>query len=418
MKVTLFNTFNRDGGAARSAYRLFLGLKKYKLDCDFVSQFNKFNDYNIITNNTKLEKFFSYLNPYIDILPRLIYFKSDKSLPFSSAYISNKKLFKKQINNTNILHLHWVTHGFLSIEILKKLTMPIIWTLHDSWVFTGGCHLPDNCKKFENKCGKCPQLKSNFDFDLSRLNVLRKLKSWESVDLNIVCPSNWLANKAKKSYILKTKNIQVIPNGIDTNIFKPHDKTQARAFLNLPKNKNIILFGAMGALTDKNKGFDLLLKAIEKLPKKINKRTNLFVIFGANAKLNLENVKFKPFVFDTLSDDTTLSLLYSSADVMVVPSRQENFPNTVLESMSCGTPAVSFKVGGISDLIDHNHNGYMAKKFNINDLSYGIVQSLKKQKIFGNNARNKVVKEFAIELITKKYIQLYEKALKNNNDNF
>ena len=120
----------------------------------------------------------------------------------------------------------------------------------------------------------------------------------------------------------------------------------------------------MGALTDKNKGFDLLLKAIEKLPNKINKRTNLFVIFGANAKLNLENVKFKPFVFDTLSDDTTLSLLYSSADVMVV-LETENFPNTVLESMSCGTPAVSFKVGGISDLIDYNHNGYMAKKFNI-----------------------------------------------------
>ena len=108
--------------------------------------------------------------------------------------------------------------------------------------------------------------------------------------------------------------------------------------------------------------------------------------------------------------------MYSSADVMVVPSRQENFPNTVLESMSCGTPAVSFKVGGISDLIDTIIMG-MAKKFNINDLSYGIVQSLK-QKIFGNNARKKVVKEFAIELITKKYIQLYEKALKNNNDNF
>ena len=277
MKVTLFNTFNRDGGAARSAYRLFLGLKKYKLDCDFVSQFNKFNDYNIITNNTKLEKFFSYLNPYIDILPRLIYFKSDKSLPFSSAYISNKKLFKKQINNTNILHLHWVTHGFLSIEILKKLKMPIIWTLHDSWVFTGSCHLLDNCKKFENKVGNVLNL--NLILILTYLvKCTRKLKSWESVDLNIVCPSNWLANKAKKSYILKTKNIQVIPNGIDTNIFKPHEKTQARAFLNLPKNKNIILFGAMGALTDKNKGFDLLLKAIEKLPNKKTKE-QIYLLF-------------------------------------------------------------------------------------------------------------------------------------------
>ena len=241
----------------------------------------------------------------------------------------------------------------------------------------------------------------------------RKKGAWSGLDITIITPSKWLAECAKKSSLFKDRCIEVIHNGLDLNLFKPIDKTTAREIWDLPINKKLILFGAMSATSDHNKGFDLLYKSLKQLAGKWSGKTEL-IVFGASEPENLPDFGLPVHYLGHLHDDVSLSLLYSGADVMVVPSRQDNLPNTVVESLACGTPVLAFDIGGMPDIVDHKLNGYLAKPFDTSDLAAGINWVLSddaRHKEICLKAREKAMACFDIEKVARQYAELYMEVL-------
>ena len=289
----------------------------------------------------------------------------------------------------------------------KYISKPIIWTIHDSWAFTGGCYLPQSCKGYETGCQVCP-LFNNYFAMYPSVVVKEKLRYWKDKSLTIVAPSNWLADCARNSLIFKEIPIHVIHNGIDVEIFKPIEKAYSKNSLGIPENNTTILFGAKNALRDKNKGFLLLMKALNKL-----KIDFTLLVFGAEAEeLNI-SASFEVRFFGTIKNDEELNNLYNAADVTIVPSFSENLSFTIMESLACGTPVVAFNIGGNSDMIDHKKNGYLALPYEVEELANGIQWCIENNynNALGVAGRKKVEEKFTIEKIADEYIELYKKVI-------
>jgi glycosyltransferase involved in cell wall biosynthesis len=302
----------------------------------------------------------------------------------------------------------------MKIETLKSFHRPIIWTLHDMWPFTGGCHYDEECGKFRQLCGNCPFLHSGRDRDLSRRVFLRKLNSWKDVPIVVVATSHWLANMARASSLFKNQRIEVIPNGLDTEKYKPVDKQVARSVYNLPQDKHLILFSAFSATSDKRKGNQFLVPALEKLSKEGWADQAELVIVGASRPENPPDLGMKVHYMGYLQDEASQVLLYSAADVVVAPSMQENLSNAVMESLACGTPVVAFGIGGMPDMIDHQKNGYLAKPFEFSDLANGIMWVLEdknRQEALSSCARETVIERYTLKSVANRYAALYHDVL-------
>lgn len=401
MKILIVSSHDISGGAARAAYRLHTTLLKYKIQSIMLVQ-KKFS-----TNSTVIEIKDKNNNSFYDSFILNNYPNRTKTY-FSSSIINNNDLINYiNTSNTDIVHLHWVTNGFLSVEDLAKISKPIIWTLHDMWAFTGGCHYTEECERYKSICEECLVLNSNEKNDLSSINFKLKQKVYKRLSsLNINGVSKWISNCAQQSSLFKDKPIYNLPNVLDTNIFKPYNKNNIRKELNLPLDKKIIIFGAMKATSDPRKGYKYLDKALNTL----DRNNYTFLVFGNTEKIQKNNIIF----LGNINDEITLSKIYSCADVMIVPSIQENLSNTIIESLSCKTPVVAFDIGGNSDIIDHKENGYLAKAFNTQDLANGIEWILQHPNYdeLCKNARKKVLNDFSEEIVIPKYIKLYEKILK------
>lgn len=418
MKISILGTFDNGGGAARSAYRLHCGLLKLGVKSIFFTQNKRTEDSSVEWRSSSLHKLINLFRSRIDSLPLTFYRKRNRNSLFSVAFLFVSNWVKKNIFTADLLHLHWVQAGFISIESLRNVKAPVVWTMHDSWLFTGGCHLPEGCLKYLGKCGSCPQLQSSMNFDLSWMTLERKKYFWSNLNLTLVAPSNWLASCARQSSLFKNHRVEVIPNGIDTSIYKPLDKMNSREILGLDRFSKIILFGAVNATTDLNKGVQFIGPAIEELLKIKNMSSVKLVVFGASGPNDRTPFSFDSHYVGRFSDDITLALLYSAADVMLVPSMQENLPNTVMEAMSCGTPVVAFNVGGISDLIDHKVNGYLAKTFDVGDLTNGLLWTLEdclRRDEMSLQCRKKIVDNFDLAIVANRYRDLYEELIKKSH---
>ena len=279
------------------------------------------------------------------------------------------------------------------------------------WAFTGGCHYDEECGKYKTACGACPVLGSDKLNNLSAKTWQRKRASFlKHPNLTIIGLSQWLANEAKASSLFSQTPVVNLPNPIDTALFAPFDKQQARDLFNLPQNKKLVLFGAMGATSDPRKGFRELAQALEQLD---SDKTEL-VVFGSSQPQTPQGFNQKAHYLGHLHDDVSLRVLYSAADAMVVPSLQENLSNAIMESLACGTPVVGFDIGGNSDLIEHQQTGYLAQPYSVTDLAAGIDWVLNTpdyHELF-QNARNKVLREFDSKVVAEKYIELYEQVVR------
>jgi glycosyltransferase involved in cell wall biosynthesis len=411
MKIIIMNTSDVEGGAARCAYRLHKGLKNIQEESTYLVQKKFSTDEDIVTSKIKLTKILAEIRSNLDILP-LRYYKHRTNDYFSTGLISNFNSSLINSRNPDIVNLHWVTDGFLPIPALRKFKAPIVWTLHDSWPFTGGCHLPGNCKRYEQSCGKCPILGSTYEHDLSSYIFKRKYNAWEDLKLTIVTDSNWLADCVRKSTIFKNRRVEPINPGLDLVKYKPIDKLLAKSLLSLPTDKKLVLFGAMHSTSDLNKGFQFLKPAITLLSETPIGSGAELVVFGASEPLNPPVMGMKAHYIGRLHDDISLSILYSAADVMVVPSIRESFGQTASEAMACGTPVVAFACTGLLDIIDHKQNGYLAVPYETDDLSKGIewVLSLDKSsyKVLSEKAHLKAERSFSIELMVEKYLHLFK----------
>ncbi len=397
------------GGAGKAAYRLHNSLVNNGINSKMIVALKKTNDISVIGPTSKIQKVKALVYPYID---RFFLKKYNNKSLFSTNWVPLSGIVN-EINriNPDIVHLHWINNGLVSISDLKKINAPIVWSLHDMWAFTGGCHYSDKCVRFKDSCGKCPILDSNELNDLSFKIFKEKQKLFSlKKDITIVSLSKWLFELSKNSQLLKFNNHINLPNPIDTNIFKPHEKKYSRSVWNLSENKKYILFGAMGATSDPRKGFKELKEALSKLK---NPENIELLVFGSAKPHKPSDLGLVTHYLGSLSDDISLVTLYNSADLMVVPSLQENLSNAIMESLACGTPVVGFNIGGNSDLIDHKKNGYLAYPQDSNDLLKGIewVLNNKEYDQLSLNSRSKVLVEFDSKIVSKNYIDLYKDIL-------
>lgn len=413
VSVLILSASDNSGGAARATYRLHTSLSKLNIHSKMLVQDKVTNDNSVIGPSKHFSQNLARMRVAFDMLPLKLYQQSEKQF-FSIEWLpENISQVVKKVN-PDIINLHWVCSGFLRIETLKKFGKPIVWTLQDMWPITGGCHYNEGCQKFQANCGSCPQIESNKDLDLSRWIHTRKQKNWEDLDLTVVAPSRWMADCSKSSSLFRDRRTEVIPFGLDTEIFKPIDKKVARDLLKLPSAAKIILFGAISPTSDKRKGYHLLEAALEKLQFSSNNEETVLAIFGASKAPSVLN--YKVFALGILKDDLTLALAYSAADVMVVPSLQESFGQTASESLSCGTPVVSFDATGLKDIVDHKNNGYLAKPYEEEDLAEGIrwvLNHLESSKI-RHNAREKALTSFSENIQAESYLTLFDELISTN----
>lgn len=409
MKILHVNNSDRKGGAARAAYRIHeaLNLHGENVTSEMLVLKKESDDRDIYSVS---ESIFHKGRPFLE---RLLLWRyrnmkygsfSVSGIPFSGVANKIKEL------NPDLVHLHWVNGGLIRIEDLLKIDKPIVWSLHDMWAFTGGCHISKGCEKYTTQCEKCPDLRSNKKKDLSFKTFRRKEKVYSDLNVTVIGLSKWLTRCAQKSILFDDKKVINLPNTIDSNKFEPVDKKFARDVLKLPAEKKLILFGAMNAKSDPNKGYKYLREAISQID-----RTNTEVVtFGGGDLESINYSKFNDHSLGRLQDDTSLKLIYSAADVVVVPSLQENLSNVIMESLSCGTPVVGFDIGGNGDMIEHKKNGYLAKPYITSDLAAGIewVLSSSDYKSLCNNSRLKVCREFDYNIVAEKYVEQYKEILK------
>ncbi|MEA5573951.1 glycosyltransferase family 4 protein [Calothrix sp. UHCC 0171] len=413
MKIIHISTYDTAGGAARAAYRLHQGLQHINIDSQMLVQAKFSDDRTVISPQTNLEKTLANIGYILDSIP-LRFYKHRQKTEFSTQWAPEQILPRINQLNPDIINLHWINKSHLQIETIAKLNKPLVWTLHDMWAFTGGCHYTQNCNKYIDSCGACPLLGSNKNLDLSRNIWQRKHKAWKNINLTVVCLSKWMAKSASSSSLFKDKQIKIIPNGIDTQQYKPIDRHLIRELLNLPQDKKLILFGAINATSAPRKGFHFLQEALHSLCKSGWQDKIELVVMGASQPDNHTDFGFKANYLGKLSDDISLAQIYAAVDVFVAPSIQDNLPNTVMEAMSCGTPCVAFNIGGMPDMIEHEKNGYLAQPFEVEDLAQGIawvLENKERHQKMCDRAREKVKQEFTLEIQASRYLSLFKEIL-------
>ena len=419
MNILHLNTWDIEGGASRGAYWMHQSLLKAGVNSMMLVGNKSSDDYRVtgsqyITFSHKLRR---DIGEYIDEWP-LKKYKNKKKEIFSPAWYGQNILSQIQSMNPDIVNIHWIGKAFLNPETISKIKKPIVWTFRDMWGFTGGCHYTEDCTRYELNCGLCPHLQSGQENDLSRKLWQRKQKYLTPLNMTIVAVSDWLADCARQSSLFKNHRIETIYNAINTLNFKPRNKQWARELLNLPDDKKIILFGAMRATSDRRKGFQYLVPAIQKFAASDLASNTELIVFGASEPRNPPKLGMKTTYLGKIKDDLTLALVYAAADVMIVPSLQDACPKTPIESLACGTPVVCFDSSGLKEIVDHQKNGYRAKCFSIDDLAEGITWVLQDEQrsiSLSQCAREQVEQKFTMDVLARAYIKLYQEILQNSD---
>ncbi|MBW4442987.1 MAG: glycosyltransferase family 4 protein [Plectolyngbya sp. WJT66-NPBG17] len=413
MKILLASSRDIDGGAARAAYRLHQGLQQIGASSQMLVQAKTSGDRSILAPRTQIEQGIAKARLTFDALP-LKRYRNRQSAIFSVQWLPETIAAQIARLNPDVVNLHWINDAFIQVESIAKLKRPIVWSMHDMWAFTGGCHYTDECDRYTQSCGSCPQLQSQNIRDLSHSIWQRKSKAWKSADLTIVALSQWLADCARSSSLFRDSRIEVIPNGLDTTRYRPINQAFAREALGLPQDKHLALFGAMAATSDRRKGFHLLQPALQSLAQSKWNDSLELVVFGADRPQHPPEFGMKVHYLGTFQDDLSLSLLYSAADVFILPSTQENLANTVMEAMACGTPCVTFEIGGMPDLIEHQKTGYLAQPYWVDDLAQGIawtIEDVDRHRRLSARCREKVEQEFTQSRQAHRYRSLFEDVL-------
>lgn len=411
MKIIHLNYSDASGGAARATYRIHRSLIKKGITSEMWVNKKSTEDWTVKEPKNKIT---IALN---EIRPRLVRYSSKIIFNTNDRVIHPSTLpsaWVRNINNSDadIIHLHWIQNEMLSIKDLSKIKKPIVWTLHDMWPFCGAEHFTTDKRWSEGyNANNRPDYESGFD--LNRWTWQRKKKYWKK-SLQIITPSEWLEQCVGKSILMKNWPVTVVPNPIDTDSWKPLDKKLSRDYLNLPQKSQILLFGsAVGSSLDPRKGFDLIRKSLDFLLKnKQNKKIEL-VIFGQSKPDTPIDFGLPVHYMGNLQDEISLQFVYSSSDVMLIPSRQDNLPNTAVEAHACGVPVVAFDIGGLSDIVKHQQTGYLAKAFDVADFARGInwiLENNKKLKL-AENARKYSLLKFSESKIVEKYMNIYNKFL-------
>lgn len=397
MNILILNTNNKAGGATKACYRLHMSYLKAGMQSKLLIK---------DTPPPKIKEAFNFLDFQYKLhreetstLTKKLRYKMqyssgnhkdaryEKELQYQERILSQRPpslevfTFSNSIYDitahplyewADVIHLHWVAAHFVDYSFFEKTKKPIIWTLHDTNPFTGGCHYSGDCRKFETDCHDCPQLQGTIDSDYSHTELKKKLQGFSAVNkrkIAIVSPSVWLKEESQKSKALGRFSHHVVPYGIDSNIYKLRDRKACKQVLGLPEGKKVILFVAY-IVDNIRKGYTLLLNALEN----INKDEYVVCTVGAVTENTAAFKDIEVHQLGFIEDELLLSMAYNAADMFVIPSLADNLPNTVLESLMCGTPVIAFPVGGIPDMVQHGENGLLCQTVTAVSLADSIMQ--------------------------------------------
>lgn len=407
------------GGAAIAAVRLHKGMLSSGIQSKFLTYAKTRNDFpeHYIINEITCSRFSSMAR--IKQFVKRVFRKLGVIPDYEKKHLANRppdfELFTfpfpdfdlsmhPLVQEADVIHLHWVARGFLDYTLFFKNTQfKVVWTFHDMNPFTGGCHHADECCGFQGNCYPCPQLKNTIDESIAQKVLSIKIKAIQSFPVNNlipVTPSHWLRELALNSVVFKNLKIQQIPNGIDSQVFKTIFKTDARAALQLPQHAKIILFTSLD-IENPRKGMKQLVQALNNM----ERIKDVVICTMGHARSNdFPNAISLGYIFD----EHQLALAYSAADVFVLPSIAENFPNSICESLFCGTPVVAYRTGGIPEQVNKN-NGLLVTTGAVKELSSAIGDILQHpEKYNAGLIRQEAINKYALEIVVSQYKLLYK----------
>jgi glycosyltransferase involved in cell wall biosynthesis len=404
MQVLHINQSDISGGAAIAGYRLHQGLLNQGIASSLLVGTRKTDDPQVapIPRRYRLES----------QLYRFTYRLGLHTLNSVGSFDIPKHPFFKDADILNFHNLHTTYFSYLAIAKLTQ-SKPAVFTLHDMWSFTGHCSYSYDCSRWQTGCGQCPYPETYPAISRDSTRWEWKLKDWvySRSNLTIVTPSHWLTQQAKNS-MLSRFDILHIPHGIDTIAYQPIDPELCRKLLGIPAQKKVLMFAADN-LRDERKGGDLLLKALVALPATLKENCVLLTLGQRASKID-SGVDIPAIHLGYVSSDRLKSVAYSAADLFLFPTRADIFGLVLQESMACGTPMVSFKIGGVSDLVRPGVTGYLAQPEDVDDFCSGIVQLLEDDDMrenMGKNCRAITLKEYSLDLQAKRYKELYQSLL-------
>jgi len=419
MRILIVNTSERTGGAAVAANRLTEALNNNGVKAKMLVRDKQTDDITTSSLPASWRLRWNFLWERFIIWQHNGFSRKDLfAVDLANAGTDITRL--PEFREADIIHLHWVNQGMLSLNGIKKILAsgkPVVWTMHDMWPCTGICHHARECNGFHNECGQCWLLRFPKDKDLSHKVFIKKQQAYSVARIHFVTCSHWLEDLARKSNLLHDHDVRTIHNALDTSLFKPDDILSAREQLGLPTDKKLILFGAVKS-TDKRKGIDYFIEACRLLVQRYQmlKEEVGIVVFGNHADELQTLLPFPVYSLGYIHSECEMANVYNAVDMYVTPSLEENLPNTIAEAQACGKPCVGFRIGGIPEMIDHKENGYVAEYRDAEDFAFGIHWILKEADTAALHeaAYKKAVASYSQSQVAKQYIQLYEEILKEN----
>ena len=414
MRVLIVNTSERTGGAAVAASRLMEALNNNGVKAKMLVRDKETDRLTVAAvpgqKGMQLrflwERFVVWLGLHLN---RKHVFEVD--IANCGADITQLQEF----HEADIIHLHWVNQGMLSLKGIRKILdsgKPVVWTMHDIWPAPAVCHLTLDCRRVEQQCCHCRLLPGGgSDNDLSAQLRREKQEMLAGRQMTFVACSQWLAGEARKSGLLQGQRVESIPNPIDTHIYMPTDQQQARQRVGLPAEGRIILFASQ-RVTNLNKGMNYLVEACQLIAEQHPEQKDhiTVAVLGGHAEEIVGQLPFRTCPLGYVNDEQRIVEVYNATDVFVLPSLSENLPNTIMEAMACGVPSVGFRVGGIPEEIDHQQNGYVAEYRNSEDLARGIWWTLFEadHDAVRKACLQKVAHNYSQQSVANHYLEVYE----------
>lgn len=404
MRIVHLSQTDAVAGAGRAAYRIHRALLESGFDSKMIVSDKRTNDASVgLAYPGFIGGVAARACAYLDVKYGRLLAKETASLFSPARFGYFRPSRDSRVRNADVVCLYWVNGGFVRPEDLSALYQPLVWRLSDIWPFSGGCHYSGSCERFVEECGCCPQLANRGAEDYSRRLWKRKALTWKDLDLTIVAPSQWIADLAARSSLFRNRRIEIIATGVDTTVFHPIDRMAVRAALGLPTWRRIIACGAPAVATDPRKGWTEFAAALQLAVQRGHGHDWHIAIFGSDAVRALPVPMTK---FGRIDDDRKLAQLYAAADVVVVPSKEDNLPQVALEALSCGTPVLAYRVGGLSDAIVHKVNGWLAPAGDVAGLIEGLIWLLSAGEAPRQAARRCVEERFSQTIQIGRYISL------------
>lgn len=416
MRVLIVNTSEKTGGAAVAANRLMEALKNNGVKAKMLVRDKETEQITVAKLPGSWRQQLHFLWERLVIFFHLKFSREhlfEIDIANAGADITRLREFKE----ADVIHLSWINQGMLSLKSIRKIInsgKPIVWTMHDAWVATGICHYTRGCNRFVSRCADCRLLPNGGSSDdLAAKTWQKKKKLFADSGIHFVACSHWLEGEAKRSSLLTGQSITSIPNPIDTHVYRPMPKQEALKSAGLPEGKKIILFVSQ-RVTTQRKGMHYFVEAIDKMVAanaKLKEDTAI-AILGGHVEEMEEQLALPVFPLGYVNDERKIVAVYNAADVFVLPSMEDNLPNTIMEAMACGVPCVGFRIGGIPEMIDHQKNGYLAQAGNADDLAAGIswVLDIADREELAKAALHKVATNYSQQIVAMKYIDVYNHA--------